>query len=278
MGIKLLKPTSPGVRGMSRLTKEEVTQNQPEKSLLVPLKKTGGRNNSGRVTARHRGGGHKRFYRLIDFKRNKDSIPARVASIEYDPNRTANIALLHYADGEKRYILAPVGLTVGSEILSGEGADIKPGHALAVKDIPLGTIIHNVELYPGRGGQLARAAGTAAQLVAKEGDYVQIKLPSGETRMISKQCKATVGQIGNLDSKNVSVGKAGRKRHMGKRPHVRGVVMNPCDHPHGGGEGKAPVGGKAQTPWGKPAMGFRTRKRKPSDKFITIKRVSRNAR
>lgn len=278
MGIKLLKPTSPGVRGMSRLTKEEVTHNQPEKSLLVPLKKTGGRNNSGRVTARHRGGGHKRFYRLIDFKRNKDSIPARVASIEYDPNRTANIALLHYADGEKRYILAPVGLTVGSEILSGEGADIKPGHALAVKDIPLGTIIHNVELYPGRGGQLARAAGTAAQLVAKEGDYVQIKLPSGETRMISKQCKATVGQIGNLDSKNVSVGKAGRKRHMGKRPHVRGVVMNPCDHPHGGGEGKAPVGGKAQTPWGKPAMGFRTRKRKPSDKFITIKRVSRNAR
>jgi large subunit ribosomal protein L2 len=263
---------------MSRLTKEEVTHNQPEKSLLVPLKKTGGRNNSGRVTARHRGGGHKRFYRLIDFKRNKDSIPARVASIEYDPNRTANIALLHYADGEKRYILAPVGLTVGSEILSGEGADIKPGHALAVKDIPLGTIIHNVELYPGRGGQLARAAGTAAQLVAKEGDYVQIKLPSGETRMISKQCKATVGQIGNLDSKNVSVGKAGRKRHMGKRPHVRGVVMNPCDHPHGGGEGKAPVGGKAQTPWGKPAMGFRTRKRKPSDKFITIKRVSRNAR
>jgi large subunit ribosomal protein L2 len=278
MGIKLLKPTSPGVRGMSRLTKEEVTHNQPEKSLLVSLKKTGGRNNSGRVTARHRGGGHKRFYRLIDFKRNKDSIPARVASIEYDPNRTANIALLHYADGEKRYILAPVGLTVGSEILSGEGADIKPGHALAVKDIPLGTIIHNVELYPGRGGQLARAAGTAAQLVAKEGDYVQIKLPSGETRMISKQCKATVGQIGNLDSKNVSVGKAGRKRHMGKRPHVRGVVMNPCDHPHGGGEGKAPVGGKAQTPWGKPAMGFRTRKRKPSDKFITIKRVSRNAR
>lgn len=278
MGIKLLKPTSPGVRGMSRLTKEEVTHNQPEKSLLVSLKKTGGRNNSGRVTARHRGGGHKRFYRLIDFKRNKDSIPARVASIEYDPNRTANIALLHYADGEKRYILAPVGLTVGSEILSGEGADIKPGHALAVKDIPLGTIIHNVELYPGRGGQLARAAGTAAQLVAKDGDYVQIKLPSGETRMISKQCKATVGQIGNLDSKNVSVGKAGRKRHMGRRPHVRGVVMNPCDHPHGGGEGKAPVGGKAQTPWGKPAMGFRTRKRKPSDKFITIKRVSRNAR
>jgi large subunit ribosomal protein L2 len=208
MGIKLLKPTSPGVRGMSRLTKEEVTHNQPEKSLLVSLKKTGGRNNSGRVTARHRGGGHKRFYRLIDFKRNKDSIPARVASIEYDPNRTANIALLHYADGEKRYILAPVGLTVGSEILSGEGADIKPGHALAVKDIPLGTIIHNVELYPGRGGQLARAAGTAAQLVAKEGDYVQIKLPSGETRMISKQCKATVGQIGGQSRSQAPYGQA----------------------------------------------------------------------
>lgn len=278
MGIKALKPTSPGVRGMTRLTNDEITHAKPEKSLLVPIKKKGGRNNFGRITSRHRGGGHKRHYRLIDFKRNKDNIPAKVATIEYDPNRTANIALLHYADGEKRYILAPVGLTVGAEVLSGQSADIKPGHALAVKDIPLGTIIHNVELYPGKGGQLARSAGSQAQLVAKDGDYVQIKLPSGETRMVLKDCRATIGQVGNVDSKNVSIGKAGRTRHMGKRPHVRGVVMNPCDHPHGGGEGKSPVGGKPQTPWGKPAMGFRTRKKKASDKLITIKRVSRNAR
>lgn len=278
MGIKKLKPTSPGLRGMSRLTNEEITTNRPEKSLLVPLKKTGGRNNSGRITARHRGGGHKRHYRLIDFKRNKDNIPAKVASIEYDPNRTANIALLHYADGEKRYILSPVGLQVGDEILSGSQADIKVGHALELKSMPLGTSIHNVELQPGRGGQMARAAGTSAQLVAKEGAYAQVRLPSGEVRMVPLICRATIGQIGNVDVKNMSIGKAGRKRHMGRKPHVRGIAMNPCDHPHGGGEGRAPVGGKPQTPWGKPAMGYRTRKRKPSDKYITTKRVSRNAR
>lgn len=278
MGIKNLKPTTPGTRGMSRLTNDEITTSTPEKSLLVPLKKKGGRNNTGRITARHRGGGHKRHYRLIDFKRNKDNVPAKVASIEYDPNRTSNIALLHYADGEKRYILAPVGLQVGDIILSGKDADIKVGHALELKDMPLGTTIHNVELQPGRGGQLARAAGTSAQLVAKDGDYVQVRLPSGEVRMVPRTCRATVGQIGNVDAKNVSLGKAGRKRHMGRKPHVRGVVMNPCDHPHGGGEGKSPVGGKPQTPWGKPAMGYRTRKRKPSDKYITTKRVSRNAR
>lgn len=278
MGIKKLKPTTPGLRGMSRLTNEEITTDKPEKSLLVPLKKTGGRNNSGRITARHRGGGHKRHYRLIDFKRNKDDIPAKVASIEYDPNRTANIALLHYADGEKRYILAPVGLQVGEEILSGSQADIKVGHAMELKNMPLGTSIHNVELQPGRGGQMARAAGTSAQLVAKEGAFAQVRLPSGEVRMVPLICRATIGQIGNVDVKNMSIGKAGRKRHMGRKPHVRGVVMNPCDHPHGGGEGRAPVGGKPQTPWGKPAMGYRTRKRKASDKYITTKRVSRNAR
>lgn len=278
MGIKKLKPTSPGVRGMSRLTKDEITTDQPEKSLLVPIKKKGGRNNAGHITIRFRGGGHKRHYRLIDFKRNKDNIPAKVATIEYDPNRSANIALLHYADGEKRYIIAPVGLQVGDEILSGPQADIKPGHAMEMKDMPLGTTIHNVELQPGRGAQLARAAGTSAQLVAKEGDYVQVKLPSGEVRMVLRNCRATIGQTGNPDAKNVSIGKAGRKRHMGRKPHVRGVVMNPCDHPHGGGEGRAPVGGQAKTPWGKTAMGLRTRKKKASDKYITIKRVSRNAR
>ncbi len=278
MGIKKLKPTSNGVRNMSRLTFDEITTDKPEKSLLVPLSKKAGRNNAGRITTRHRGGGHKRHYRLIDFKRNKDNIPAKVASIEYDPNRSANIALLHYADGEKRYILAPLKLQVGDTILSGKEAEIQVGHALELKDIPLGTVVHNVELQPGRGGQLARAAGTSAQLVAKEGDYAQIKLPSGEVRRVLITCRATIGQIGNVDVKNVKVGKAGRVRHMGRRPQVRGVVMNPCDHPHGGGEGRAPIGGKPQTPWGKPAMGFRTRKRKPSDKYITIKRVSRNAR
>jgi len=278
MGIKKLKPTSNGVRNMSRLTFDEITTDKPEKSLLVPLNKKAGRNNAGRITTRHRGGGHKRHYRLIDFKRNKDNIPAKVASIEYDPNRSANIALLHYADGEKRYILAPLKLQVGDTLLSGKEAEIQVGHALELKDIPLGTVVHNVELQPGRGGQMARAAGTSAQLVAKEGDYAQIKLPSGEVRRVLISCRATIGQIGNVDVKNVKIGKAGRVRHLGRRPQVRGVVMNPCDHPHGGGEGRAPIGGKPQTPWGKPAMGYRTRKRKPSDKYITIKRVSRNAR
>jgi len=278
MGIKKLKPTSNGVRNMSRLTFDEITTDKPEKSLLVSLNKKAGRNNAGRITTRHRGGGHKRHYRLIDFKRNKDNIPAKVASIEYDPNRSANIALLHYADGEKRYIIAPLKLHVGDTLLSGKGAEIQAGHALELKDIPLGTVVHNVELQPGRGGQMARAAGTSAQLVAKEGDYAQVKLPSGEVRRVLINCRATIGQIGNVDVKNVKIGKAGRVRHLGRRPQVRGVVMNPCDHPHGGGEGRAPIGGKPQTPWGKPAMGFRTRKRKPSDKYITIKRVSRNAR
>ncbi len=278
MGIKKLKPTSNGVRNMTRLTFDEITTDKPEKSLLVSLNKKAGRNNLGRITTRHRGGGHKRHYRLIDFKRNKDNIPAKVASIEYDPNRSANIALLHYADGEKRYIIAPLKLHVGDTLLSGKDAEIQPGHALELKDIPLGTVVHNVELQPGRGGQMARAAGTSAQLVAKEGDYAQVKLPSGEVRRLLINCRATIGQIGNVDVKNVKIGKAGRIRHLGRRPQVRGVVMNPCDHPHGGGEGRAPIGGKPQTPWGKPAMGFRTRKRKPSDKYITIKRVSRNAR
>lgn len=278
MGIKKLKPTSNGVRNMSRLTFDEITTDKPEKSLLVSLNKKAGRNNAGRITTRHRGGGHKRHYRLIDFKRNKDNIPAKVASIEYDPNRSANIALLHYADGEKRYIIAPLKLHVGDTLLSGKNAEIQAGHALELKDIPLGTVVHNVELQPGRGGQMARAAGTSAQLVAKEGDYAQVKLPSGEVRRVLINCRATIGQIGNVDVKNVKIGKAGRVRHLGRRPQVRGVVMNPCDHPHGGGEGRAPIGGKPQTPWGKPAMGFRTRKRKPSDKYITIKRVSRNAR
>ena len=278
MGIRKLKPTSNGVRNMSRLTFDEITTDKPEKSLLVPLNKKAGRNNAGRITTRHRGGGHKRHYRLIDFKRNKDNIPAKVASIEYDPNRSANIALLHYADGEKRYILAPLKLQVGDTLMSGEKAEIQVGNALELKDIPLGTAVHNVELQPGRGGQMARAAGTAAQLVAKEGDYAQVKLPSGEVRRVLKNCRATIGQIGNVEVKNLKIGKAGRKRHMGRRPHVRGVVMNPCDHPHGGGEGRAPIGGKPQTPWGKPAMGYRTRKRKPSDKYITTKRSSRNAR
>lgn len=279
MGIKILKPTTPGMRGMTRLVNEEITHGKPQmKALLVANPKQSGRNNTGKITIRHRGGGHKRYYRIIDFKRNKDDIPAKVVSIEYDPNRTANIALLSYADGEKRYILAPVGLKVGSQVLSGSKADIQPGHALPLKLIPLGTVIHNVEMQPGRGAQLARSAGVAAQLVAKEGDYAQVKLPSGETRMIPRECKATIGQVGNIDVKNVTIGKAGRKRHMGRRPHVRGVVMNPCDHPHGGGEGKSPVGGKPQTPWGKPAMGYRTRGKKTSDKFITIKRSRRNER
>ncbi len=278
MGIKKLKPTSNGVRNMSRLTYDAITTDKPEKSLLVPLSKHAGRNNKGRITTRHRGGGHKRHYRLIDFKRNKDNIPAKVASIEYDPNRSANIALLHYADGEKRYILAPLKLQVGDTLLSGEKAEIQVGNTLELKDIPLGTAVHNVELQPGRGGQMARAAGTSAQLVAKEGDYAQVKLPSGEVRRVLRNCRATIGQLGNADAKNIKIGKAGRKRHMGWRPQVRGVVMNPCDHPHGGGEGRAPIGGKPQTPWGKPAMGYRTRKRKPSDKYITTKRVSRNAR
>ena len=253
---------------------EEITTTTPEKSLLAPLKKTGGRNVHGRITVRHIGGGNKRKYRIIDFKRNKDGVPAKVATIEYDPNRTANIALLHYRDGEKRYILAPLGLQVGDMVLSGETADIKPGNALEIKNIPVGTMIHNIEMKPGKGGQLVRSAGNAAQLMAKEGNYAQVRLPSGEVRMIPMNARATIGQVGNLDSENVNIGKAGRKRHMGIRPTVRGSVMNPCDHPHGGGEGKAPIGRPGPvTPWGKPALGYKTRKTKnQSDKFIVRRR------
>ncbi len=274
MAIKKYKPTSPGRRGMTVSAFEEITCSTPEKSLLEPIKKTAGRNAFGRITVRHRGGGVKRKYRIIDFKRNKDGIPATVATIEYDPNRTAHIALLHYADGEKRYILAPYGLKVGDSVMSGEGADIKPGNALCIKDIPLGTLIHNIELHPGKGGQLVRSAGNAAQLMAKEGSYAQVRLPSGEVRMVLMKNKATIGQVGNIDQENVNIGKAGRKRHMGFRPTVRGSVMNPVDHPHGGGEGKAPIGRPGPvTPWGKPALGYKTRKTKnASDKYIVRRR------
>jgi large subunit ribosomal protein L2 len=274
MAIKIYKPTSPGRRGMTVSAFEEITCTTPEKSLLEPLKKTAGRNNYGRITVRHHGGGNRQKYRIIDFKRNKDGVPAKVATIEYDPNRTANIALLHYADGEKRYILAPYGLSVGDAIMSGPGADIKPGNALYLKDIPLGTLIHNVELTPGKGGQLVRSAGNAAQLMAKEGAYAQVPLPSGEVRMILQNAKATIGQVGNIDQENINIGKAGKKRHMGVRPTVRGSVMNPVDHPHGGGEGKAPIGRSGPvTPWGKPTLGYKTRKKKnASDKYILRRR------
>ncbi len=274
MAIKKYKPTSPGRRGMTVSAFEEITCTTPERSLLEPIKKTAGRNANGRITVRHRGGGVKRQYRIIDFKRNKDGIPAKVATIEYDPNRTANIALLHYADGEKRYILAPHGMSVGDSIMSGPGADIKPGNALFIKDIPLGTMIHNIELTPGRGGQLVRSAGNAAQLMAKEGSYAQVRLPSGEVRMVLLTSKATIGQVGNIDQENVNIGKAGRKRHMGIRPTVRGSVMNPNDHPHGGGEGKSPIGRPGPvTPWGKPALGYKTRKNKnATDKYIVRRR------
>ncbi|MFN8670667.1 MAG: 50S ribosomal protein L2 [Candidatus Sericytochromatia bacterium] len=272
MGIKILRPMTPGTRGMSRLTKEEITTDKPEKSLTVIKKAHSGRNNNGKITVRHRGGGSKRLYRIIDFKRNKDGVPAVVKTVEYDPNRNANICLLFYADGEKRYILAPLGLNVGDKVMSGADAEIKVGNALPLENIPLGSTIHNVEMLPGKGAQLVRSAGGMAQLIAKDGNYVQIRLSSGEIRMIHKRCKATLGQIGNLDYKNVSIGKAGRKRLMGWRPTVRGSVMNPCDHPHGGGEGKCPIGGQPKTPWGKPAMGYKTRKRKPSDRMITKRR------
>ncbi|ABY92172.1 MAG: 50S ribosomal protein L2 [Caldanaerobacter subterraneus] len=274
MGIKSFKPTSPGRRQMTVLTFEEVTKDKPEKSLVVTLTKTGGRNVYGRITVRHRGGGHKRKYRIIDFKRDKDGIPGKVAAIEYDPNRTAYIALIHYLDGEKRYIIAPYGLKVGDIIESGENVDIKVGNALPLRNIPVGTIIHNIELIPGKGGQLVRAAGTAAQLMAKEGDYVQVRMPSGEIRLIKADCRATIGQVSNLDHENVKIGKAGRSRWLGIRPTVRGSAMNPVDHPHGGGEGKAPIGHPGPlTPWGKPALGYKTRKKgKASDKFIIRRR------
>ncbi|KXG75720.1 50S ribosomal protein L2 [Fervidicola ferrireducens] len=274
MGIKKFKPTSPGVRFMTVSTFEEITKKEPEKSLVEILKKKAGRNMQGRITARHRGGGHKRKYRIIDFKRDKDGVPAKVAAIEYDPNRSARIALLHYKDGEKRYILAPVGLKVGDIVESGPNADIKPGNALPLSHIPVGTIVHNVELYPGKGGQLARAAGAAAQVMAKENGFATLRLPSGEMRMVPEECRATVGQVGNLEHENITLGKAGRSRWLGRRPHVRGSAMNPVDHPHGGGEGKAPIGRKHPvTPWGKPTLGYKTRKKnKPSDKYIIKRR------
>ena len=275
MAIKKFKPTSPALRQMTVLFSDEITCNQPEKSLLVSLKKNSGRNAQGKITVRHRGGGNRRKYRIIDFKRNKDGIPAKVATIEYDPNRTANIALLHYADGEKAYILAPVGLEVGTTVLSGPTADIKPGNAMALKDMPVGTVIHNIELKPGKGAQLVRSAGVSAQLMAKEGKKALLRLPSGEMRFVSIDCKATIGQVGNIEHGNVVIGKAGRKRHMGIRPTVRGSVMNPCDHPHGGGEGRTSIGRPSPvTPWGKPALGYKTRKKnKASDKLIVSRRT-----
>lgn len=275
MAIKRFKPITPGTRQKTVSTFDEVTTAKPEKSLLVSISRTGGRNNNGRITVRHIGGGNRIKYRIIDYKRNKDGIPAKVASIEYDPNRTAYIALLNYADGEKKYILAPLGLSVGDTVVSGADADIKAGNALPIENIPVGTLVHNVELQPGKGGQMVKTAGAFAQLMAKEGGYATLRLPSGEMRKVLLGCKATIGQVGNLDHELVSLGKAGRKRHMGVRPSVRGVVMNPNDHPHGGGEGKSPVGMPSPvTPWGKPALGYKTRKHnKASDRFI-VKRIN----
>ncbi len=272
MPIRKYKPTSPGRRDMSVADFSEITRSKPERALTGSLKKSGGRNNLGRITSYHRGGGHKRRYRAIDFKRNKVGVPARVASIEYDPNRSARIALLHYADGDKRYILAPVGLGVGDEVLTGERAEIRPGNALPLSAIPLGTIIHNIELKPGKGGQLVRSAGGGAQLMAKEGRYANIKLPSTETRLVRADCLATVGQIGNTDHENVSIGKAGRSRWLGRRSNVRGVAMNPVDHPHGGGEGRSSGGRHPVTPWGVPTKGHRTRKKSKASSKLILKR------
>ncbi|HET7910752.1 MAG TPA: 50S ribosomal protein L2 [Pseudolabrys sp.] len=277
MAIRKYKPTSPGRRSMSVSTFEEITKKEPEKSLIEPLKRKAGRNAHGRITVRHRGGGAKRFYRIVDFKRNKTGIPARVAAIEYDPNRTARIALLFYVDGEKRYMLAPLGLKVGDEVISGPQAPIRVGNALPLRNIPTGTQIHNIELRQGKGGQLVRSAGVAAQLMAKSGDYAQVRMPSGEVRRIHLDCMATLGQVGNVDHENVEIGKAGRARHMGKRPTVRGSVMNPRDHPHGGGEGKAPIGGQPKTPWGKPAF-QRTRNNKRTDSMIVRRRPANRSR
>ena len=273
MAIKNYKPTTPGLRKMSTLVNTEITKSTPEKSLTVTRKKNSGRNNQGKITVRHQGGGVKRRYRIIDFKRNKFDVPGTVASIEYDPNRTANIALINYVDGEKRYIIAPKGISVGDQIMSGENADIKPGNALPIMLIPVGTVIHNIELRPGKGGELARSAGASAQILGRETDYVLVRLSSGEQRKVLGTCMATVGEVGNEDSSLVKVGKAGRKRHMGIRPTVRGSAMNPNDHAHGGGEGRAPIGRKQpMTPWGKPALGIKTRKKKESDKMILRRR------
>jgi large subunit ribosomal protein L2 len=274
MGVRIYKPTSPGRRSMSVSTFEEITKKKPEKSLIEPLKKHAGRNNRGRITTRHRGGGNKRFYRIIDFKRNKIGIPAKVAAIEYDPNRSARIALLFYVDGEKRYMLAPVGLQVGDFVQSGADAPIRTGNALPMRNIPTGTQIHNIELYPGRGGQMCRSAGTSAQLMAKSGNYATLRMPSGEVRLVHLDCMATLGQVGNVDHENIVIGKAGRNRHKGRRPTVRGSAMNPRDHPHGGGEGKAPIGGQPKTKWGKPAT-KRTRNNKRTDSMIIRRRTAK---
>lgn len=272
MGIRKYNPTSPGRRQMTSSTFEEITKSKPERSLLAPIKRSGGRNNSGRITKRHTGGGHKRQYRLIDFRRDKHEVPAKVAAIEYDPNRSARIALLFYTDGEKRYILAPQGLQVGDTVVASEGADIRPGNALSIRSIPLGTWVHNVELKVGKGGQLARSAGAYAMIAAKEGRYAQLRLPSGEVRLVLQECRATVGQVGNLDHEKVKIGKAGRNRWLGKRPQSRGVAMNPVDHPHGGGEGKSSGGRHPVTPWGVPTKGYKTRSNKRTDKFIVRRR------
>ena len=272
MGIKKFKPTSDGRRHMTSSTFEEITKSRPEKSLLAPLTRSGGRNNSGRITKRHTGGGHKRQYRIVDFRRDKLEVPARVAAIEYDPNRSARIALLFYADGEKRYILAPNGLEVGANVVASETADIRPGNTLTIRSIPLGTWVHNVELKIGKGGQLARSAGAYAMIAAKEGRYAQLRLPSGEVRLVLQECRATVGQVGNLDFEKIKIGKAGRNRWLGKRPQSRGVAMNPVDHPHGGGEGKSSGGRHPVTPWGVPTKGYKTRSNRRTDKFIVRRR------
>jgi large subunit ribosomal protein L2 len=279
MPVKTYKPTSPGRRGMTAPTFEEVTRADPERSLLRPLHKRAGRNAYGRITVRHRGGGHKRQYRLIDFKRDKVGVPAQVRSIEYDPNRSARIALLVYADGEKRYIIAPLGLQVGDTVMSGEDAEIRVGNALPLERIPLGTLVHNIELTAGRGGQMVRSAGTSAQVLAKEGDYVTLRLPSGEVRLVRKECMATLGQVGNVDHGNIKLGKAGRKRWLGYRPTVRGSAMSPRDHPHGGGEGRAPIGMPSpKSPWGKKTLGKKTRRNKATDKYIVRRRGKRRRR
>lgn len=272
MAIRSYKPTSPGRRFQTVSAFEEITSTTPERSLVQTKKRTGGRNNNGRVTSRHRGGGHKQRYRLIDFKRTKDGVPAKVAAIEYDPNRSSRIALLHYVDGEKCYILAPVGVQVGDTIMSGPQADIRPGNAMPLQDMPLGITIHNIELSPGKGGQIARSAGASAQLMAREGKYAQVRLGSGEMRLVLVTCRATIGQVGNVDHENVSIGKAGRSRWLGRRPHVRGVAMNPVDHPHGGGEGKTAGGRHPVTPWGVPTKGYKTRRNKRTSKFIVRRR------
>ncbi len=273
MAVKVYKPVTPGLRGMTGYTFDEITKSKPERSLIVPRKKHAGRNTYGRITVRHQGGGNRQFIRLVDFKRDKFNIPAKVAAIEYDPNRTARLALLNYVDGEKRYIVAPLGLKVGDMVMSGTQADVRPGNSLPIANIPVGTMIHNIELKEGKGGQLVRAAGASAQLLAKEGDYAQIRLPSGEVRLIRQVCYATVGQVGNLDHNNVKLGKAGRKRHMGIRPTVRGSAMSPRDHPHGGGEGRQPVGMPGpKTPWGKPTLGYKTRRNKKTDQYIVRRR------